>query len=131
MPMQIALRPKPMLAVLAGDPAVLRSLIRPLVALASYQKNRNAEYCTESSSAAVVCARAGAAQASIPSSTTMKRFMKVLSTESGSELDSDRHAVSAAQPAVIGPSVVEMIGVQIELAAESRPDGQAHFGVLL
>jgi hypothetical protein len=38
MPMQIADRPNPREAMLQGDQEVLRSLIKPLVALASFQK---------------------------------------------------------------------------------------------
>jgi len=37
-PTQIALSPNPRLAMLHGEVGVLRSLIRPLAALASYQK---------------------------------------------------------------------------------------------
>src|SRR5882762_1227352 len=125
---QIALRPNPRLAMLHGEPGWLRSRIRPVVEFASYQKNRNAEYCTESSSAAVVWARAGAAQASSPSSITMVRFMVVLSRRSGSELDSYRHAVGAAQTPLVGPGVVELVIIQVEPALEPGPEGQPQLG---
>src|SRR5258706_1626216 len=128
---QIELRPKPRLAMLHGEPGWLRSRIRPVVALASYQKKRNAEYWTESSSAAVFWARAGVGQASSPSSITMVRFMVVLSTRSGSELDSDRHAVRAAQTPLVGPGVVELVIIQVEPALEPGPERQPQLRVLL
>src|SRR5713101_10006700 len=99
--------------MLHGDPDVLRSLIRPFVGFASYQKNRNAEYWIESSSAAVVWARAGAAQARSASSTTMKRLMRFLPARL--ERQSERDAMGAAQPALIGPRVIEPVSIRVEL----------------
>src|SRR5690348_4706287 len=120
MPMQIALRPNPRLAMLQGEPGVSRSLIRPFEGFASYQKNRNAEYWIESSSAAVFWARAGEAQARSASRMTSVRLMGFLPL--GLERQSERHAVSAAEPALIGPRVVHAVSVGVELAVQARPD---------
>ena len=46
-PMQIALRPKPCAAMLAGDVLVLRSLINPFVGLTSLRKYPIERYCKE------------------------------------------------------------------------------------
>ena len=54
MAMQMAVMPKPWAAMLQGDPAWLRSLIRPLTGLASFQKYSKAVCCRLSSRASVV-----------------------------------------------------------------------------
>jgi len=74
-PTQMDESPKPTAAMLAGEPDVLRSLIRPFAGLASLQKYRNDLCCTVSSRAAVVWARTSAAP--IASSVSARMILRM------------------------------------------------------
>src|SRR6266581_9434506 len=73
--MQIAERPKPVLAMLQGEVTVLRSLINPFDGFAWSQKYWQAPCCRVSSNASSVMAAAGEAMHARPSIARRMRFM--------------------------------------------------------
>src|SRR5881628_665644 len=123
MPMGIADSPKPTAAMLDSVEPLLRSRISPLAGFASFQKKLNAECCSVSSSAAVVWAAAGNANASVTRSSTRMRFMRCLYS---SEEESERETVCVLQAALIRPSVVHMVTERVERAPESDAGGESH-----
>src|SRR5689334_15150896 len=129
--MMIALKPKPFAATLQNEPGVERSLIRPFVGLASFQKYMTPVCCSVSSRADVVCACATTGVAASATATRSERRCRVMVCSS-LEVDAHRQPVDGPQPALVGVGVGEVEAeCVVHVPGPAGAERQSALGVLL